>query len=379
MFRVLAAVVIVGWTAAGCGSTTEPPPPPSTTTPATTSGLSPQSFGAVGDGSTDDTAALQRALDALRPGQTLDIAAGKVYRHSDILTVRQPDVSISGSGTFLATNEDRSEVLLDADRVVVDGPTFKMQSTTRRGETFEQMKLRLADHTGIVVRNVVIDGSSAAGVYVGSGVSNFLLENLQVRDTRADGIHITGTAHDGVVRKPVVDRAGDDGVAVVSYLEDKEPVRRVMVESPTVRNSTGGRGVSVVGGEDITYTDVNVLASSSAAVYIASEGSPYYTFAPERVKVVGATLVDSNTAASVDHGAFLVYAGNPGHPPSDISASDVTIRGTRPGASSQVGVRADPSCTAERVTLTDFTVEGGGKAFLANVPASSYTRSGWKV
>ena len=61
------------------------------------------------------------------------------------------------------------------------------------------MKLRLADHTGIVVRNVVIDGSSAAGVYVGSGVSNFLLENLQVRDTRADGIHITGTAHDGVV------------------------------------------------------------------------------------------------------------------------------------------------------------------------------------
>ena len=166
---------------------------------------------------------------------------------------------------------------------------------------------------------------------------------------------------------------------MVSYLEDKEPVRRVVVESPTVRNSTGGRGVSVVGGEDITYTDVNVLASSSAAVYIASEGSPYYTFAPKRVKVVGATLVDSNTAASVDHGAFLVYAGNPGHPPSDISASDVTIRGTRPGASSQVGVRADPSCTAERVTLTDFTVEGGGKAFLANVPASSYTRSGWKV
>lgn len=381
---VVAAVAVLsaGPALTGCSASPGPPPAPvSTAAPPTSAGpgLTPESFGAVGDGSTDDTAALQRAFDALTPGQTLEIAAGKVYRHSDVLTVRRPDVRISGGGTLLATNEDRSEVLLDADDVVVDGPTFKMQATSRRGETFEQMKLRLADHSGIVVRDVTIDGSSAAGVYVGSGVSDFLLENLQVHDTRADGIHITGTAHDGTVRRPVVDRAGDDGVAVVSYREDGEPVRRVVVDSPTVRDNTNGRGVSVVGGEDITYNDVHVTGSSSAAVYIASEGSPYYTFAPKRVKVVGATLENSNTAASVDHGAFLVYSGNPGFAPEDISASDVTIRGTRAGASSQVGVRADASCTVGQVRLDAFTIEGGGKAFSANVPASSYTLSGWRV
>lgn len=340
--------------------------------------LVPETFGAVGDGKTDDTAALQRAMDALAPGQRLMIAEGKTYRHTDVLTVSRPGARLVGSGTLLASNEDRSEVLLAADRIVVDGPTFAMASTTRRGETFEQMKLRLSNASDVVVRNVTIAGSSAAGVYVGSGVTNFLLDNLHISDTRADGIHITGDAHDGTVRSPVVDRSGDDGVAVVSYQQDKTPVRRVLVDSPTVRDMVGGRGVSVVGGEDITYRNVTVVASSSAAIYVASEGAPYYTFAPTRVTIEGATLTGSNTASGVDHGAFLVYSGNPGSAPADITASDVTISGTRPGASSQVGIRADSSCTVEHVTLNNFVIQGGGNRFGANVPASAYTLSGWQ-
>ncbi|GAB2597879.1 hypothetical protein GCM10009593_44130 [Microlunatus antarcticus] len=355
---------------------TSPAAAPAPTTVAPAPPLTPESFGAVGDGSTDDTAALQRSLDALRPGDTLAIGDGKVYRHTDILTVRTPDVRIVGQGTLLATNEARSEVFVDADRVEVDDITLRMQTTTRRWGAFEQMKLRLGARTGIVVRRVVIDGSAAAGIYLW-GSSSFLLEDVQVHDTRADGIHLTGPTHDGTVRRALVERSGDDGVAVVSYRNDRVPVARVLIDRPTVRGNTWGRGVSVVGGDDITLRDVKVQASSAAAIYIASEGDPWNTFAPKRVRVQTADLQGSNTASGVDHGAFLIYSGNPSSPPRDISADHVTISDTRRGASSQVGVRADGGCAIVHVSLYKFTVRGGGNVFSANVPSDVYTRTSW--
>ena len=155
-------------------------------------------------------------------------------------------------------------------------------------------------------------------------------------------------------------------------------MKKILVDAPTVRDNTWGRGISVVGGEDITLRKVDVRASSSAAVYIASEGSPWNTFAPVRVKVQGARLRSSNTAAGVDHGAFLVYAGNPGFAPRDISADRVKITGTRRQASSQVGIRADPGCSVRKIKLSRFTVRGGGHVFSSNVPASAYRRTGWR-
>ena len=83
--------------------------------------VEPSSFGAVGDGTTDDTAALQRALDSLEAGDTLIIPAGKTYRHTDVLTIRNAGVRLSGPGTLLATNEERSALSIDADDVTVDG------------------------------------------------------------------------------------------------------------------------------------------------------------------------------------------------------------------------------------------------------------------
>ncbi|GAB2597885.1 right-handed parallel beta-helix repeat-containing protein [Microlunatus antarcticus] len=344
---------------------------------AATTTLTPEAFGAVGNGKVDDTAALRRALDALRPGTTLKLGAGKVYAHDDVLTLRTPRVRIAGKATLLATDESRSAVFVDADRVEIDDTTFSVRSTTQRWGTFDQMKLRLGERSGIVLRRVTVDGSAAAGIYLW-GTSHFVIDDVRVRDTRADGIHVTGPSHDGTIRRAVVDRAGDDGIGIVSYQQDGVPVKKVLVDAPTVRDNSWGRGISVVGGEDLTLRKVDVRASSSAAVYIASEGSPWNTFAPVRVKVQGARLRSSNTAAGVDHGAFLVYAGNPGFAPRDISADKVKITGTRRQASSQVGIRADPGCSVRKIKLSRFTVSGGGHVFSSNVPASAYRRTGWK-
>ncbi|MGA9526114.1 MAG: LamG-like jellyroll fold domain-containing protein [Myxococcaceae bacterium] len=65
--------------------------------PVRTVNRSVRDFGAEGDGVTDDTAALQAALSALKPGDALLIPQGR-YRFTSTLTLNQHEVSIIGQG-----------------------------------------------------------------------------------------------------------------------------------------------------------------------------------------------------------------------------------------------------------------------------------------
>jgi hypothetical protein len=341
---------------------------------------SPTDFGAVGDGQVDDTAALQRSLDALESGDTLEIPQGMVFRHTDVLTVRVPCVRLAGGGALVATDEARSAVFVDAPHVVLDGITLKVQATSRRWDAYEQMKLRVGPHAGVTVRDVTIEGSAAAGVYVGPGASDFLIEDVRVSSTRADGVHVTGGAYDGVVRRPVVSAAGDDGVAVVSYEADGAPVRRVRIEDATVRGGHWGRGLTVVGGEDVTIAGGRVLGSNAAGLYVASEGEPYWTLAPERVRVTGLVIERANTNPQVEHGAVMVYAGRDDQSPTDVEVSGLTVRHTRPGAPWHVGVLAEPGAQVAGIRFTDVDITGPGVPFVAtNVPTDSCTRVRWTM
>ena len=333
-------------------------PPAAPAQPAPTVGVSVLAFGAVGDGAADDTAAVQRALDAARPGVAVVVPAGRVFVHTDVLHVRVPGTVVTGGGVLLATREDRSSVWVEADGVTLDGLTVRTQGTTRRWEAWEQMGLRLAGHSGAVVREVTVEGSAAAGLYVG-GADHFLLDHVTVQGTRADGIHLTEGSHDGLVLAPTVVGSGDDGVAVVSYRSDGAPCHDIVVRSPQVLGTTWGRGLSVVGGTDVAFTDVDVQRSDAAAVYLGSEGQPWNTWAPVRVSVTGGRLQDSNTDQRIDHGAVLVLAGGDGAPaPDTVTVRGLSISGTRRTASRSAGV-ISYGAAPQRVLLDQLAITGG--------------------
>lgn len=352
----------------------EPPPPTMPTSTATPSANPPSApapaaptpgvsvsvlaFGAVGDGVADDTAAVQRALDAARPGVAVVVPAGRVFVHTDVLHVRVPGTVVTGGGVLLGTREERSSVWVEADGVTLDGLTVRTQGTTRRWEAWEQMGLRLAGHSGAVVRDVTVEGSAAAGLYVG-GADHFLLDHVTVQGTRADGIHLTEGSHDGLVLAPTVVGSGDDGVAVVSYRSDGAPCHDIVVRSPQVLGTTWGRGLSVVGGTDVAFTDVDVQRSDAAAVYLGSEGQPWNTWAPVRVSVTGGRLQDSNTDQRIDHGAVLVLAGGDGAPaPDTVTVRGLSISGTRRTASRSAGV-ISYGAAPQRVLLDQLAITGG--------------------
>ena len=119
------------------------------------------------------------------------------------------------------------------------------------------------------IRDVTITGSAAAGLFA-LGSSDFVFERTHVSDTRADGIHLTYGAS-GKFDHPVVERSGDDGVAVVSYLQDGILARRGDRLAHRLRDDLGPRDQRR-GGSDIAYHDIRVERSSAAAVYLACEG-----------------------------------------------------------------------------------------------------------
>lgn len=336
--------------------------------------MTPEEYGAVGDGRADDTEALQAALASLRPGSALRLRPGATYAHSAVLVVTTDDVRIHGRALFLATEEERSAVVLEGDRATLEGVDLAVAATTRRWSSPEQHKL-VVRGSGSVVADVRVRGSAAAGIFV-EGASDFVLRDILVEDTRADGIHLTAGAEDGRVERVEARGTGDDALAIVSYA-GAPPVRRISAEGVVVHGTTWGRGVAVVGGEDIRLRDLHVEDSSAAGLLVATEGDPWHSTDVHRVDAQDVRIVSANRDPEVDHGAVLVVAGRPGSLVSDVQVRDLSISGTRPTASRQVGVLKGDG-RVEAIGLGDVLVSGGGTAFGSDVP-DAVTRLRWTV
>lgn len=371
---VVAAVVVVLVRLTGDGEGSQATPPP------VERSVDLRDLGAVGDGRTDDTEALQRAFDEAEPGTALLLPEGVVFAHDDLLTLTSPGVTLTGGGTLHATDEERSSLTLAADDVALDGVVLTIEETSRRFEAYEQQRLRIDGHTGVVLRDVVVEGSAAAGVYVGGGTSDFVLEDVEVSGTEADGIHLTQGAHDGRVLSPVVRDVGDDGVAVVSYAPDGEPCARIEIVSPVVDGSTGGRGISVVGGTDITYRDVDVRDTYAAGVYIAAEGS-FDTAGVDGVVVDGGTVTGANQGEDIDHGSVLVFNGTDDEQVRDVRIEGLTIGGTRENASREVGLVSEREDGIADVVLAGLVLDGDGPdvPLVSDNEGTTYRAEGWTV
>jgi len=340
---------------------------------ATVTTASVTDFGAVGDGVTDDTLAIRTALDSLDPGDTLVFPQGKTFVHTDTITVGKNDVRLTGGGVILATNEQRSMFLLNNNNIRVDNLTFRMGPTSKRWVEYEKMKLRLRGFSGITLTDVTVDGSAAAGIYVG-GASNFYFTRVTVQNTRADAIHMTEGASYGTLTDVVVRNPGDDGIAVVSYKNGKDaPVRNITVNNPHMYGQTWGRAFAVVGGNNIVWNDIYAERSACATVYIAAE-KEWVTYPVNNVTVNGGVINYANQNATVDHGAILIYNSQAGTTNNNIVIKNVRINATRPTASRQIGILNNGGLN-NKVTLYGITIVGGPRPFYSNAPRSAYSVS----
>jgi hypothetical protein len=221
-----------------------------------------KSFGAKGDGVTDDTAAIQNALTSLSAGDWLAFPAGTDV-HSAELKVTRPNVVLWSEGAALkGTNPDRQAVMLQANGASIYNFTLTAVTDVRRDAPWNlRIAVFAADNatfwlTGNVIRNNRIIAGGAAGTALQNGASsagifvyratNFLVAENTVQRSPADAIHMTAGSYKGRVLNNIVREPGDDMIAVVSYLgsphtmfASQKPRSTTHVQPATCRTTSG--------------------------------------------------------------------------------------------------------------------------------------------
>jgi len=152
--------------------------------------LSARDFGAVGDDSRNDAAAIQAAIDSLgRVGGIVYLPAGKYFIGTTGLRITENHVELRGAGSHFA------------ETTTVDAPTLIRYTGTGSAVTLGSPGMR-APITGIVLRDFGIKGTAAgvAGVHgeynnpASAFVARSLIENVSVQGFV--GVHGAGIRWD---------------------------------------------------------------------------------------------------------------------------------------------------------------------------------------
>lgn len=338
----LALSALIAAVLAGCGgggggadvATVSPAPAPATAPAAdavpAAAGISLTNYGGICDGRTDNNAAISLGLaDTTARGLPLLIPAGQC-NFSQVIHLDSGKIVGSGSDSVLyATDWQQASIFMSGNAPRVSNVTLTGTAAPRRQSNWEATKIATFDASGFVIDGVTIEAAPAASIQTGPGSSRGLIANNTIRNSLADSIHMSDGASDITVERNVIENSGDDGIAVVSYLDNPVAVNNITARNNAIRNNKSGRGMSVVGGRTVLYENNDIEGDQqSACLYIAQESS----FATWNVVGVTAQRNTLRNCGSLNTGNAAVMIGSDGEPNDDIQlVSNDIVQDSRNG------------------------------------------------
>ena len=179
------------------------------------------SFGATGNGTTDDTNAIQNCINNAN-GQIVWFPQGN-YRLSNELNIGA--VTLAGAGMWYTTlhqvNQGNNLAILELG---LNNASMTVENMLLQGEVTDRVDadndngLDNMGGTDSVVRNVWIEHTKC-GWWVGNGgtaTNNLLVTGCRIRDTYADGINLCNGSSNSTVTQCNLRNNGDDSLAVWS-------------------------------------------------------------------------------------------------------------------------------------------------------------------
>lgn len=218
--------------------------------------MTPEQFGAYGDGVHDDTDALNIALSFS------SLKCGNEYLLSDIITVPS-ERSIDG-GRFIQTvntkvfrNESYAEATKDRN-IIIRNLVIDCSAVTTYNQTNDAVWMCGVDN--LLVENVDIINPASDGIYIGSNNtqrhnSGILIENVRITNFHRQGISII----DGLVMISNCSITAEDVAGLTGASVDVEPNQSYEIVRCSIRNSKLSCGVSCINDHAETYPEITVL------------------------------------------------------------------------------------------------------------------------
>ncbi|NGZ76858.1 sugar-binding protein [Saccharibacillus alkalitolerans] len=264
-------------------------------------------YGAVPDDDKDDLDAIRQAVAAAKAaGKSVYVPSG-TFLYSDVIVLNGVDLIGEGESSVLrSTNPQKQAVQLAGSGSDIRKVKLTTVPVSTRLSSSVSARVHVTpEASNFSVTDTVIEGGSSAGIIV-YGVNGTIKGNA-VRDTLADGIHITGGSANIKVENNVGRDTGDDMIAVVSYEKNGTWVKNVKIANNDVAGGHA-RGITVSGGTNVEIERNRIADTGGAGIFIASEGS-YQTYEVRNLKVSRNEIVrDSRNAAIPEKGGIRLQA-----------------------------------------------------------------------
>jgi hypothetical protein len=280
--------------------------------------LDVRAFGAKGDGVTDDTAAIQRAVTASANG-TLLFPSGYTFLLSDDIDVLNP-ITITGYGsTVLQGATNRAAFTINASDVSfyglrIRGPQYMAYNAAQFGLNFSASSWA-AKISRITVQDCRIDRWGNEGIRL-SWVSDFEVLNCTIEQVNYAGVLCLSVSDGRIAGNHIEDVPGTPnayGITLTRSNNDSLTThprsQRVSVSGNTIRNIPVWNGIDTHGGADITITN-NVVESCLGPIWCvdARNGSNVATFAPQRVVVSNNVITNPLSTGAAGPGVIVAGA-----------------------------------------------------------------------
>ncbi|MGH9959731.1 MAG: right-handed parallel beta-helix repeat-containing protein, partial [Pyrinomonadaceae bacterium] len=271
-----------------------------------TTTLSITSYGATGNDTTDDTAAINDTINAAKAqGRGVYVPAG-TFHHTNFTL---DSVTMAGDGdvsVLVATNKAHSSIVLIGNSPAITSVKLTSPNAVVRDTTPWSTGVEVRAATNFTVGDVTVTRIGSAGIFTWQGSGPGKVVNNRVLDTLADAIHFTDKSHDIIAANNYVRGAGDDMVAIVSYLSDGAQVRNVLVQDNVVADQNWGRGVTVVGGKDVTIQRNKVARTNHGAGIMVAAENFWNTYGNDNILISDNTLTDIS-GPDTHQGAILMF------------------------------------------------------------------------
>jgi polygalacturonase len=305
-----------------------------------------RAYGAAGNGTTDDTAAIQAALAAARAagGGTVHLPAG-VYIISKWLVYDSNTQLVGDSASTVTirntTNRTNGTLMLrpngyDRRNVLVRGITWDQRGDVydANGDSMSEPAVDISNTSDVTVTQNDLRNIRTVGIYADATVlhpsTNMKINGNHVYQAGGDGISIFGKFTGVEINNNTVEHCEDDAIAIQDHGSSTEFPSQVVISGNLVkdcvtRTSYGStpNGINVWGGDHVLVADNVIDRVFTSGLRLGVGAGRRGTDIEARNNTVTGAGTNNDTSDVPGEGIFVIGADR-------VQLTGNTVTGTNP-------------------------------------------------